>query len=639
MPAVRRAALLAPVVLLGFLLLPEFVRPYSPGLDPGYAWGIAEAFRQGAVHGRDVVFPYGPLGYLLLGPPDPTLAAWSLVYALGVHLATLLGITILLLRRDRVAASWGFAAAFLLIAAAFFTNPEHEPAIAVATLVMPALAGGLIAPAVGVLAGALAAIAVLVKLSVGVPAAALVIAAAAILAVRGAGGPRATGSLAAGAAAVVALAVPLLFGGLSSFVTWLRSAASLASGFASSMSVPGPAGVEAIGAATLVALVLAAMVARRYRLGGGTLWVGLLPAVWLAYRHAFVRADGHVFHFAYLSVSWLLLSLLVLPTRGARRLGGVVLALALAVAATTTERVERPGGVEAGRLLSGRVGLDRLASYLRWREHVEGAARLSRERLAPLDLESPALARWRLEGSTFDVLPWDLLQLPANGLRWRPNPVLQLYQASTAPLDRRVARHFAAPDAPERILVHFDPIDGRHLFWEAPETWRAVLAGYVPGADQPFAGRLVLQRAEHRGRWSFRPLGELDLEPRNWYELPPVETDERVLLVLELTPSLSGRLRSAFLRIDPIMISLRPVAGRSRAFRLVPGVAGGGLLVDLPARTLEDLAAIVRGAPANGVRDLRIHGPGLRSLVRPVRARWLAARLIRPQEPSSSEVR
>lgn len=632
MPAVRRAALLAPVVLVGFLLLPEFVRPYSPGLDPGYAWGIAEAIRQGAVHGRDIVFPYGPLGFLLLGPPDPTLAPWSLVYAIAVHLATILGFAILLLRRGTVRASWGFAIAFLSIAVAFFTNPEHEPALAVAALVMPALAGGPIAPAVGVLAGALAALALLVKVSVGAPAAALVIAAGTILAGHGAGGRKAAGCLVAGTATVLVLAVPLLFGGLSSFLTWMRSTASLASGFASSMSVPGPAGVEAIGATTLLALVVAAIVARRCRLEGGALWAGLLPAAWLAYRHAFVRADGHVYHFAYLGLSWLLLAMLVLSTRGARRLGAVVLALALAVAAITTARVERPGGVEAGKLLSGQIGFDRLASYLRWRDHVEGAVRLSRDELAPLDLESPTIARWRDEGSTFDVLPWDLLQLPANGLDWRPNPVLQLYQASTPLLDRRVARHFASPDAPERILVHLDPIDGRHLLWEAPETWRAVLAGYLPGDDQPFAGRLVLERAEHRGQWSFRPLGELDLEPRTWYELPPVDPEERVLLALELTPSLSGRLRSAFLRIDPITVSLRPVGGRSRAFRLVPGVAGGGLLVDLPARTVEELVAIVRGAPTNGVRDVRIQGPGLRSLVTPVRARWLAARLIRPQD-------
>ena len=99
MPGARRASLLLPVLLLGFLLLPPFGRPYSPGIDPGYAWGVAESFRQGVLPGRDAVFPYGPLGFLLLGPPDARLAPWSLVYALGVHLATLAGVAILVRRR------------------------------------------------------------------------------------------------------------------------------------------------------------------------------------------------------------------------------------------------------------------------------------------------------------------------------------------------------------------------------------------------------------------------------------------------------------------------------------------------------------------------------------------------------------
>ena len=167
MPAARRALLLAPLLLLGFLLLPPFGRPYSPGLDPGYAWGVAESFRQGAVPGLDTVFPYGPLGFLLLGPPDPALAPWSLVYLLGVHLAGLAAVALLLYRRDSRAVAWAWAAAALAVHAAFFTSIEHEPAVAVAALLMPALAGATLAPAAAVAAGALAALALLVKISTG----------------------------------------------------------------------------------------------------------------------------------------------------------------------------------------------------------------------------------------------------------------------------------------------------------------------------------------------------------------------------------------------------------------------------------------------------------------------------------------
>ncbi len=188
MPPVRRWSLLAPVLLLGFLLLPPYGRPLSPGIDPGYAWGVAEAFRLGAVHGRDVVFPYGPLGFLLLGPPDLRLAPWSLAWALAVHAATLAGAALLVWRRGSRAAAWAWAAASLVATAAFYSSSEHDVLVAVAALLMPALAGAALAPLAALAAGALAALALLVKVSSGAIAGALVAAAAVALARQGRAG-------------------------------------------------------------------------------------------------------------------------------------------------------------------------------------------------------------------------------------------------------------------------------------------------------------------------------------------------------------------------------------------------------------------------------------------------------------------
>ncbi len=627
MPATRRAALLLPLLLAGFLLLPPFGRPYSPGLDPGYAWGVAESFRQGAVPGLDTVFPYGPLGFLLLGPPDPELAPWSLVYLLGVHCAGLAAVALLLLRRGSRAVAWAWAAAALAVHVAFFSSIEHEPAVAVAALLMPALAGATLAPAAAAAAGALAALALLVKISTGAIAGALVLAGAVALAVRGRPGRRPLAALAGGGLAVLAAAVPLLFGSPSAFVSWLSGEAELAAGFASAMSVPGPGHVEAIGACALGLLALAACAAHRRRPAGAGVWLGLLPAAWLAWRHGFVRADGHLFQFAYLLLAWLLLAGLALPPGAARRIWTGVLAASLAVALATTTQVERPGGLVPRDVVTGRSGLGNLWSYLHARGQIEGLAAQSRERLAPLRVEGAELDRWRTDGTSFDVLPWDLLLLAANGLAWRPNPVLQLYLAATPELDRRVAAHFASPRAPDRVVVHFETIDGRQLLWEAPETWRTLLARYAPAATQPFTGRRVLERRARPAAWSERALDEIELAPDQWVSLPRVEPGERLLLALDLEPTPLGRLRGALFRTEPLALALGGEGGRVRHERLVPGVAGGGLIVDLPVRGPEDFDALFAPEAAGCVRRIRLEGPGVESHRTPVRARLTAARL------------
>lgn len=456
------------------------------------------------MHGRDLAFPYGPLGVLLLGPPEVGLALSSLVYALTVHLAFCAGLAVLCLRAGSRWLAWLAAAALLAIVAGFYTSPENDLSLAVAALVAPALAGSAIAPLAAVCAGALAALGLLVKLSVGTLAGALALAAAVRLALLGRAGRAPLAALVAGGGGVLTLALPLYFGGLGTFVDWLRLEASLATGYASAMSVPGRGSLELVGALPLLALPLAALAARRLRAPGAGLWLALLPALWLAYRHGYVRADGHLYHFDYLLLAWLLLAGVALPAGRARAVWAGVAALSLAVSLWTASRVERPGALDGVKLWTGQMGVGNLWSYLHFTGHVEALARASHEWLAPLRVESAAVARWRRRGTTFDVLPWDLLTMPANGLAWRPNPVLQLYQANTRKLDAWVAAHFASAAAPDALVVHFDPIDGRQLLWEAPATWREVLARYEPASEQPFPGRLVLAKrgAPRPGRFA-----------------------------------------------------------------------------------------------------------------------------------------
>jgi len=48
-----------------FLPLPE---PIRTGLDPSWAYGIAHAVQKQLIFGKDIIFTYGPLGYLIASP-------------------------------------------------------------------------------------------------------------------------------------------------------------------------------------------------------------------------------------------------------------------------------------------------------------------------------------------------------------------------------------------------------------------------------------------------------------------------------------------------------------------------------------------------------------------------------------------
>src|ERR1035438_1340146 len=79
--------LLATVVALWMAIaaMPEVPAPSAAGLDGSWVLGLGMAHAQGLVHGRDIVWTYGPLAFL--SKPDSTTApmAWTLAFHLGLY--------------------------------------------------------------------------------------------------------------------------------------------------------------------------------------------------------------------------------------------------------------------------------------------------------------------------------------------------------------------------------------------------------------------------------------------------------------------------------------------------------------------------------------------------------------------------
>lgn len=65
--------------------------------------------------------------------------------------------------------------------------------------------------------------------------------------------------------------------------------------------------------------------------------------------------------------------------------------------------------------------------------------------------------------SSIDVFPWDSEYIIENGLNYKPRPVFQSFSAYTAYLQRINYEHYLK-NAPEYILYDYDAIDGRYAF-------------------------------------------------------------------------------------------------------------------------------------------------------------------------------
>jgi hypothetical protein len=629
-------AWLVPVLFL----VPTAGSSLGRGLDASWGYAINALPFTGRLPWRGVAFPYGPLGWLLFPADLGHHLLVALLFWLGVHALLALALGRVVLRQAGGRSSLaGLAFAGLLVASQMLgLGADSRLVLVLGLLLAPELPGlspatprrTLWAPA---LAAGLTVVCGLIKLSLGLSALALLGSFALVVWVRRPPGRRRLLlTMAAAAGAVLAVAVPLLFGGPGNAWRWLALQGEIARGYAAGMEQPAAPGELAAGGVALAVVPGLLLYAGAKRTGLAGLWAIFLLPVGLAFQHAFLRGDlVHTARFFPFVLGVVALGLLFARQRAQRRVIAAAALLLLLFATASALRFGAPAVARRLDVLLGLQGCRHLAAAMRPAALHRRVARDQERALAPSRLPESFAAPVRAAGLGVDVLPWELSYLPANHLRWVPSPTLQLYATLTRRLDALTARHFAGPGAPDLLLVEDGTVDGRHFLWDTPETARALLAAYELDPRRPTPGLLVLRRAPHPFAWHLEPRGEIAAAPGRWVEIPPAPAGSWTFAALDLAPSWRGRLERWLLGLPPLQLEAVDDRGRQRTVRILPDTAAGGLLLAPSVSNLDELAALW-SAPATlpHVVRFRLAGPGLRD-VAAVRVRWLAGR----RRPSS----
>ncbi len=439
--------------------------------------------------------------------------------------------------------------------------------------------------------------------------------------------------MAAAAGAVLAFAIPLLFGGPGNAWRWLALQGEAARGHAAGMGRAATPGELAAGLLALAVVAGLLLYAGAKRTGLARLWAILVLPVWLAFQHAFLRGDAvHTLRFFPFVLGVVALGLLFTRQPAERRvIGGASLVLLL-LATGSALRFGVPRVVGRLDVLLGLQGSRHLAAAISPAALHRRIARDQDQALAPSRLPESFAAAVRASGLGVDALPWELSYLPANHLRWVPSPTLQLYATLTRRLDVLTARHFASPGAPDLLLVEGGTVDGRSLLWDTPETARALLAAYELDPRRPTPDLLVLRRSPHPFAWHLEPRGESVMEPGRWVEVPPAAAAPAgswTFAALDLSPSWRGRLERWLLGLPSLELEAVDDRGLQTTVRILPDTAAGGLLLApsvAAISSLDELAALWSAGAPDGLPRIvrfRLDGPGLRD-VSAVRIRWIA---------------
>ena len=588
---------------------PSVGAPLGRGLDPSWEWGVNAIRHTGLVHGRDVFFPYGPLGYLLRPQPvgDNVIMAMSVgVLAHAAWVAAWIGLVACRLSLP----------AFLAICAALIPSMADIDSRPVLLVVLLCALGWEDAKRGWVwssLAGALAMLLLFVKFSMGIAAGGAVgmmwlLAAGR----RSAHVGRLVMASAVGAAVVAAGIIPWQFGGIGACARWMRGSLELAQGYSVAMSLPGPARELRLALAGLAGYAAALAAAARFapRLAV-VLWIGLWP-LFSMFKHGFVRQDSHV---AYFFVGHTGLGAVALAMSRARREWLISSVLATAALALLTVDCRFRWTTMNAMTTAIAGGWRHALSLLDPSGHEARLRAESEKNLEPLRI--PEVAR-----VSTDVVPWELMIAPANDLPWRPPPTLQIAGGHTAWLDAENARHYAGPRAAEQIILRYDDLDHMPCFWISPAAWQVLFRRYqidptaprpalrVPRRDAVVDEFAVLRRMPEAFAVAPVSLGRRAVRPDQWIEVP--DSPGLVAVRIRMAKSVRGKLAGFLFRLDRTYLNLLMDNGQYMACRFLPDPAANGLIINHVPTGDGALADLFAGRAETRVRAIQIAEPGMR---------------------------
>jgi hypothetical protein len=585
-------------LVVAVLTFPTLPLTPTPGLDPSWGAGLQMATHDGLVFGRDVIFTYGPLGFLAV----PTLwyqdlGAAAVAYTAIVHI---LACTLVLWAALRI-----FDRLFAVVVAVFACSFLGSPLVTIALILAASVAAGRAGPrlrsAFPPAIGALAAFALLLKLNLGIEI--LLLGGVALLA-----DPPRRGmvQLAQFAGAFFAalillwLAAGQPLGALTDYISLSRS---VISGHSEAMvlSDPGSSGnaLLAIGAgvaATVATWVLNRDLGQRRRLA----LTGLIALFsFVSFKEGFIRPDhGHVALF----ISAIVAAWFVLGWKRPLAWPGIVsLVAVLAVSANFSSGAIDPiAHIEAARDLTRTMLLP---------SHRYAATNAGRSAIEAKETVDPAIIA-AIGDRPIHVSPFQTSVAWAYGLNWRPLPVFQDYLAYTPELDRENTDALRSSRAPSLILRELDTgvVDGRYSGFNPPRATLTMLCTYSPSLINGYW--MLLHRTAYRCGQE-RPL--TSESGRFGTPIPVPTAPPGSLTIARLRGvGVSGleRVRTLLFRAKPRYVEFTRgnLSTASAAnFRLVPGTAEDGLLISAPRNADYPEPFALAPDPA----AFTISGPGL----------------------------
>ena len=561
----------------------SFVPPFT-GLEPGWKEALVQATDQGLGFGTDLVFTFGPYHQLYTNAISDNLHPFvigRLVYGLAWGAAV-----ISLVRLSAPAAGWLLALFMALCGSLSNDAPFYALQLAFLLIVASNLKQRDLSLIALIYAGIV--ISIFCKLSFAVSAVAIVFCAAWLLA------RKFLHTLKQAVLAfAVALGIPMMIWAASgqSMVSLLQYLLgpnlSIVLGYSSAMAIDDPASAWQIPAFWVGAFSVAALILRvsyfRLKSRFSSVFIACVSLFlfWTVFKAGMVRHDPwHAPSAGFALACFAVLAIIYTITIEAHEVqfvsaaGSLVLGLSISSQYVTPIRSDLDKWFE--NKLENMYLFSKILPSSRARQRVRELRQDGFNNIKK-DAEDLSLIP---KASSADSMPWDITDIPASGLLYRPRPIIQSYSAYTPSLQELNRKHFLGRQAPSYLVMSAQSIDGRnHPDLDYPSL-EAIASKYqIIGTGSK--GSLILKQYNgnealtRNPQWRETRLGLEGDQDRGskpmqerWSQLPQ-QLAQGSRFSIELKQSLWRRLQTIAFKSSPLMMAIKFDDGQIRTYRVL----------------------------------------------------------------------
>jgi len=598
------------IILLLYLALIAFpyrFSPISPGLDPSWAFAINYFFDKHIIFGKDVISPYGPLGFLAY-PQNVGLNLdiatffqvflWIIFSGMMTYLALKnyfsalrLFLFVILFNGGQALYYFGYIGydyfidflILLFLSLALFMKRWHIyyiSALLLSVLVMFMKCSSLIFAAVSVVSFISAMVFVERKKALK--------------------------------AVALALSVPVVFvvfymiyhPSFSSLISYIKGTYELTSGNSVAMSISGKKVELFLALIAFVLYSLLMLLLLRARERSFFLAIMFVGPLFVAFKHGFVRQDTHTMIF--FSILLFIVGLVILFTDLRKFFKRSVFLISALVVLWFSVYLQYMSPSFFLKGISGLITLNNMKATLQYGQTKKILEAVTQEALQPQKLPDDLLEKIGTE--SIGIFPWEVSYVAANDLNYKPFPVFQTENTYTSYLDFLNAKYLENRImAPELILMEWKAVDGRHPLIHAPAMWLSMYKWY-DAYDRNNEILLLKRRSTPR-------FNNLELVNRRIYskkeiiELPVTDNPLIVKIPLKLNPL--GKLSKLFFRVDEVRMKLFMESGRTEDYRIVPDTLDDGLFINFLPMSLSGVNSLLGSNKVEKVKGFKVHGKGL----------------------------